>query len=182
MPLVSIDKSREDLLLNLHQDMLINNFSVHDETIQIVDKKLAEPIMEQLVKISELSKVFSQIDIPFIQFKFDVEYDKWGSYTASDAIDVYKYNYDRIKNKLGNNFSNESTISPKLKVQQHQPVDEYEDVPINDEPLVFEYKIKKYSEEVVDKINNLPDGEDIFVLYIDDAPFTYNRAVDSSKF
>ena len=72
MGFVECDKTKKDLLIGLHQDMLSNNFSVHDETVQVVDKYLSEPIMRNMVKLVELDKIFSQVNLPFIQFKFDL--------------------------------------------------------------------------------------------------------------
>ena len=94
------NKTIKDLLVNLHQDLFINNFSVHDEIVNLIDRHLHRPLALQMVRLIELQNVFNRLKVPYITFKFDVEFDKWGSYTATSALNPYKYHLDITKHLL----------------------------------------------------------------------------------
>lgn len=171
MPLVSVNKTKDDLLIGLHQEYFVQCLSVHDETVQLVDKKLAQPIMLEAIKIAELNKLFKQIDLPFISFKFDVEYDEWGSYTAAKGFNISQYDVDTTRKFMGKGFI------PSI------PKKETPEEPKKDNPVsVFEHKIEEYDEDVITAIQALPPGDDIFVLYVGSTPFTFAKTVDSSYF
>ena len=87
-------KKIDDVIADTHQDMLVNFLSIHDELVFIVDKHLFKPIFNKIVKMAELREVFDKLGMKYITFKFDVEYDNFGSYTASESFDVYKYDID----------------------------------------------------------------------------------------
>jgi len=180
MPLIQpISNTIDDLLIGLHQDYLINFLSVHDETVQLVDKKLAQPIMLETIKIAELNKLFEQIDLPFISFKFDVEYDDYGSYTAAKGFNISQYDVDTTRKFMGKGFipADASVMDPP------KPAVHKEEIPkVDSNPSVFEYHVKEYDENIITAIQALPPGNDTFVLYVDNTPFTFAKTVDSSYF
>jgi len=170
MPFIECNKSREDLLRGLHQDTFINIFSVHDETVQSLDKRLAQPIMTRMIQMAELDKIFSQVDLPFIKFKFDVEYDKFGSYTASQAFDVYEYAMESYKIMRGYNKDTDSSPDAKEDNNKNE---------VLEEPTIHTLKydsVESFQKEMP-QIDALPDGDTILVVIIQSIPFTYKRLV-----
>lgn len=188
MPLIKSDKTMKDLLVNLHQDLFINNFSVHDEIVNIMDRFLHQSLALQMVKIIELKKVFDQIGYPYITFRFDVEYDKWGSYTATSALNPYKYDLEitkfSLKNKgfveekqeeiVDNNPAiniAENAIECKKDTQESQ-----EKVSLNEngkkesESRTKEIKVFSYNEflQFLEKISSLNSGSDTLIVVLPD--------------
>jgi hypothetical protein len=180
MPLIKTDKTVKDVLLNVHQDVLTNFLSVHDEIVVLTDKYLFEPIMTKLTKIIELEKVFKKLNAPYVKFKFDVEYDNFGSYTASNGLDVYQYFMESekiIQSLLNSGFIKEETISESEKTTEKS-----EEILTQPKHTEIKEKVFKINQEdyqqVTDKIISLPDGGTVIKINFDDQVFIYNRKVN----
>jgi len=172
MPFIKCNKSREDLLRGLHQDTFISIFSVHDETVQILDKRLAQPIMTRTIQMTELDKIFSQIGLPFIKFKFDVEYDQFGSYTAAKAFDIYEYAVESYKIMHGYYDKDKTNDTPATEEDSNKQ-EVLEELSIH----TMEYDSIKSFQKDLPKINALPDGDTVLVVIVESIPFTYKRLV-----
>ena len=158
--MIKVDKSLDDYLRNIHQDYLINFLSVHDEVVQKVDKHLAQPIMVEIAKKSMLPDIFDKTSIPYIQFTFDFEYDKHGSYTASSSFDIYKYT---ILQQLGM-----EKVSGKTMYVNNTPIDAKQK---NSTPKVLEVSMDEIDVEILQQIPKLKKGDTTLIVFINDEKF-----------
>jgi len=190
MPLIKLDKTMKEVMLNLHQDLFINNFSVHDEIVNIMDRFLHQPLALQMVRIIELQKVFNQVGYPYITFKFDVEYDKWGSYTATSSLNPYTYHLEIMKWQLLENGFKENQEEPhkdnpatniannateckedKEKTQEDISSDiDKEETHQQTKPITKEIIINSYDEfiKLLPKLQSLEKGKDTLILVLPD--------------
>ena len=187
MPLIDTSKTWDDYLVGLHQDMLVNFLSVHDEVVVLVDKHLAQSIMTNCVKIAQLDKIFDKVGVPYITFKFDIEYDEWGSYTAHKQFDVYKYSLLQ-QQMLSNGFissvvegdtvstDGEKTV-PDENLTMEASADDGESV-LDNENKVIEVVLPVYDDDIIQKLISVPDGTTTLIVTVEGLSFTYSRKVD----
>jgi len=83
-------KSIDDYKKSIQQDMLVFVNTVHDEIDYLVDNYLLKALLKKLSEISTLKKTINKLGVPYLNFLFDIEYDKYGSWTSKTALDVYQ--------------------------------------------------------------------------------------------
>ena len=140
---VDTNKSLEDFLAGVHQDYYSNFLNVHDEADYIVDEHVMRPLLVHINKISENKVLFDSLcKMPFINFKFDNEYDDHGSFTASRAFNPYEYEASWIRDQVKSDPS-----LPKVRVLEvkNYPGDpkglksSLESLEVGDYVLMFEF-------------------------------------------
>ena len=83
-------KTIDDYKKSVQQDMLVFVNTVHDEIDYMVDNYLLKALLKKLSEISTLKKTINKLGIPYLNFLFDIEYDKYGSWTSKTALDIYQ--------------------------------------------------------------------------------------------
>lgn len=92
----------DDYKKSIQQDMIVFINTVHDEIDYLVDDYLLKALLKKLTEISTLKKTINKLGIPYLNFLFDIEYDKYNSWTSSTALDIYRVTrnqaeYDSLK-------------------------------------------------------------------------------------
>lgn len=83
-------KKLDDYKKSIQQDMLVFVNTVHDEIDYLVDNYLLKSLLKKLAEVSTLKKTINKLGIPYLNFLFDIEYDKYNSWTSSTALDIYQ--------------------------------------------------------------------------------------------
>lgn len=83
-------KKTDDYKKSVQQDMLVFVNTVHDEIDYMVDSYLIKSLLKKLSEISTLKKTINKLGIPYLNFLFDIEYDKYNSWTSKTALDIYQ--------------------------------------------------------------------------------------------
>ena len=114
-------KNVDDYKKSIQQDMLVFINTVHDEIDYIVDGYLLKGLLKKLSEISTLKKTINKLGIPYLNFLFDIEYDKYNSWTSKTSLDVYQVarneaelkalrKYQSIKERDNQEVEEENTI------------------------------------------------------------------------
>ena len=157
-----------DVIKGIHQDYMVNFLSIHDETVQISDKFLFKPIMRQFVKIAELPQIFSKTQIPFIQFKFDVEYDEWGSYTSNNKFEVYEYDVETLKLLKEKGFS-KNNVDQNVQNVKKDKKKQRETISVT---------ITEEDTDKIRRIDSVKSGNVELYVFFNDEKYKYERLVD----
>ena len=175
MAFVETNKSLDDILLGTHTDYIHAWATVHDEVDFTVPTALSAPIMKQITATCSLKELLDKFQLPAVAMSYDVEFDKYCSWTASSSVDVYQYPLNHIhseyllelkdiKTKLHdktNTNSNQEAVSPKQKI------------------VTIPYD--KVTETLLLQIQTLPDGNDtVLVTHPNGTKFQFDRLVDTS--
>jgi len=176
MPFVSTNKSIDDFKKNIHQDYVYVPLTIHDEEDVVVDKYLKEGILYKLTKISENKKVFDKFGFKFINFYFDVEHDKFDSFTSSSSFNPMEVEVKRIEEVI----CDELGVVKTSETSDAQPVIEENYTTTNDKekPKVKQNKVISHLKDCV--LLTLPDDYDLegsFMNVIDELTVDDNGKV-----
>lgn len=189
MPFVDTDKTMDELLLGTHTDYIDVWVSVHDEVDLVVPEYLRNPIMKRVVSEISLKDVLDKFKLSGLGLSFDVEFDKWQAWTASDSVAIYKYpktqQEDSFMQKLANSLKSLKPIkksTSETQAPKPEPTPSVKSEPKPKEtvskPKKVRIPIAKVTKELLTKISKLPDGRDIIVVQYDDkTEFVYQRRV-----
>lgn len=194
---VETTKTIKDFKLEVHQDYLMPFMVIHDEVDYICDTFMMKPIMTKVGRLSEVTKVFDKIGYKFVRFVFDLEYDKYSSFTASNSFSQYEYSMKKFDN------NKEVTIQTKKEapidhgksaiMQDNEKVEIEENIKYVDEafdddfydneddevyPEVKDIYVKLDDDNLVEflqKANDLPDGEMTLFVIINNEMWEYER-------
>jgi len=83
-------KTVDDYKKSVQQDMVVLVNTVHDEIDYLIDGKLLKPILKKVSNISTLKKTINKLGLPYLNFLFDIEFDKYNSWTSKEALNVYE--------------------------------------------------------------------------------------------
>lgn len=196
---IDTDKTIKDFKLEVHQDYLMPFMVIHDEVDYICDTFLMKPIMTKVARISEVIKVFDKIGYKFVRFVFDLEYDKYSSFTASNSFSQYEYQMKKFDNtkKVIVETKKEMSIdhgksaimqdNEKIEVEPEEDNTLYinetfdDDFYNNDDeiyPEVRDIYIKVDDDNIIEflqKINELPDGEMTLFVIVNNEMWEYGR-------
>jgi hypothetical protein len=100
MPFQPTTKTIDDLLLGTHTDYINPWVTVHDEVDYTTPIALSFPIMKLVTEVGSLKEVLDMFKLPGLSMSYDVEFDKFNSWTASSSVDIYKYPLHHIQSEL----------------------------------------------------------------------------------
>ena len=100
MPFQPTTKTIDDLLLGTHTDYINPWVTVHDEVDYTTPVALSFPIMKLVTEVGSLKEVLDMFKLPGLSMSYDVEFDKFNSWTASSSVDIYKYPFHHIQSEL----------------------------------------------------------------------------------
>lgn len=100
MSFQSTTKTLDDLLLGTHTDYINPWVTVHDEVDYTTPIALSFPIMKLVTELGSLKEVLDMFKLPGLSMSYDVEFDKFNSWTASSSVDIYKYPLHHIQSEL----------------------------------------------------------------------------------
>ena len=100
MPFQPTTKTIDDLLLGTHTDYINPWITVHDEVDYTTPIALSFPIMKLVTEVGSLKEVLDMFKLPGLSMSYDVEFDKFNSWTASSSVDIYKYPLHHIQSEL----------------------------------------------------------------------------------
>lgn len=194
---VETTKTIKDFKLEVHQDYLMPFMVIHDEVDYICDTFMMKPIMTKVGRLSEVTKVFDKIGYKFVRFVFDLEYDKYSSFTASNSFSQYEYSMKKFNN------NKEVIVQTKKEapidhgksaiMQDNEKVEIEEDIKYVDEtfdddfydneddevyPEVKDIYVKLDDDNLIEflqKANDLPDGEMTLFVIINNEMWEYER-------
>lgn len=194
---VKTTKTIKDFKLEVHQDYLMPFMVIHDEVDYICDTFMMKPIMTKVGRLSEVTKVFDKIGYKFVRFVFDLEYDKYSSFTASNSFSQYEYSMKKFNN------NKEVIVQTKKEalidhgksaiMQDNEKVEIEEDIKYVDEtfdddfydneddevyPEVKDIYVKLDDDNLIEflqKANDLPDGEMTLFVIINNEMWEYER-------
>ncbi len=139
-----------ELIRDIQQDQLTVWLSIHDEIDLTVNTRLMKPIMLEVNKIAELRQVFSSMNMPYLAFFLDNEYDDFGSFTASKNAHIELY---------GMNFNGNKGYTPLPKVRY----------------IVNGVSFKR--DDVINLLSNVKEDENGVILSITLSDGTYSSLV-----
>lgn len=82
-------KGLDWILRNIQQNVYVPFHTVHDEVDVIMDSNLIEGLAKRSSEIGAMKKVFDKIGTGFIDFVYDIEFSKDGSWIPSDSLPIY---------------------------------------------------------------------------------------------
>jgi len=116
-------KRIDDYKKSVQQDMLVFVNTVHDEVDYMVDNYLLKSLLKKLAEISTLKKTINKLGIPYLNFLFDIEYDKYNSWTSKTALDVYQVTrnedeLDSFKKYQSIREGNTQTVTEETEIEE----------------------------------------------------------------
>lgn len=196
---VDTTKTIKDFKLEVHQDYLMPFMVIHDEVDYICDTFMMKPIMTKVSRISEVVKVFDKIGYKFVRFVFDLEYDKYSSFTASNSFSQHKYQMKKFDNskQVVVETKKEAPIdhgkSAIMQDNEKEEVEVEENITIVDEtfdddfynseddeiyPNIKDIYIKVDDDNILEFLQNvtdLPDGEMTLFVIVNNEMWEYER-------
>lgn len=154
-----------DEILGVQQDMLAIFLHVHDEADYLVDKILMKPIMTKVAEVSENKRFFNRFGLPFVNMYFDIEFDKWDSFTAKESFSPSKYEYDQIVSALGLGMNSPVSVAVPVSSLEgagsvEQVVEEAKDSGLNlVEAIVIRMSGEDLNDGVAEYLNRVGSGE-----------------------
>lgn len=161
---VETEKTMEDFLLGTHTDYLNPWITVHDEVDFVVPKALSAPIMKTVSIIASLKELIDKYKLPGLSMSYDIEFDRWNSWTASSDVDIYAYPLNHKEAEIYEELKRVESILSSTKYGK-----------------VYTIEAKVATPEFLAKVQSLPDGLDEIYIVNGDSKFKYERTVDYSK-
>lgn len=166
MPLVSTQETMDEILCGTFVDYINTWATVHDEADLIVPTFLRDAIMNKVVSLASLKDLLDKYGLPGLAMSFDVEFDKWGSWTASSSVDIYSYPSNAIECAAHEAWAEYATcnLKPSITVAQ--------------EGRVVTRPLADVTQSWLDEMKLLPDGVDTILIQTDGSEFfEYERKV-----
>ena len=95
---------------------------------------------------------------------YDIEFDRWNSWTASSDVDIYAYPLNHREAEIYEELKRVESILSSTKYGK-----------------VYTIEAKVATPEFLAKVQSLPDGLDEIYIVSGDSKFKYERTVDYSK-
>ncbi len=175
MAFQKVDKTIDQVLLGTHTDYINCWALVHDEGDLFVPVELRNPIMKKVTSLVSLKELLDKYKLPGVSMSYDVEFDDWGSWTASKSVDVYAYPENKGEGILrelwqkSKDSGRTTTVAPTPAPVAAEPVGSGKTIT---QPFHL------VTEEWLQSLSALPDGEDtVFVETGEGNLFEYNRKV-----
>lgn len=116
-------KNVDDYKKSVQQDMLVFVNTVHDEIDYLVDGYLLKALLKKLSEISTLKKTINKLGIPYLNFLFDIEYDKYNSWTSKTALDIYQVTrnqaeFNSFKKYQSIREGNVQTVEEEIEIEE----------------------------------------------------------------
>lgn len=137
-------KKIDDYKKSVQQDMVVFVNTVHDEIDYIVDDYLLKPLLKKVTEISTLKKTINKLGIPYLNFLFDIEYDKYNSWTSSTALDIYQVT--RNQDEL-NSFRKYQSIKETIKQEEEEY--DVEEIILDGDSVDIERLVKEIDSSVL---------------------------------
>jgi hypothetical protein len=113
----AVDKSLDDVLVNVHQDYVNMVLSIHDEVDLVMDKRLMEGISWSLTKEAECKDIYDRFGFRYVNIFFDIEYNKDnGSFAVNSDFNVYKERAKEIELRLDDKVIESSEVDQVGKI------------------------------------------------------------------
>lgn len=175
MAFVETNKSLDDILLGTHTDYIHAWATVHDEVDFTVPTALSAPIMKQITATCSLKELLDKFQLPGVAMSYDVEFDKYGSWTASSSVDVYQYPLNHIHSEYLSELKD-------IKTKLHEKTDTNPNQEaVSPKQNIVTIPYDKVTEQLLLQIQTLPDGFDtVIVSHPDGTQFQFNRSVNTS--
>lgn len=93
-------KNIDDYKRLIRTEMTTAFLTVHDEKDFKAERAILRPLTKKLSTLLDINEYYKKYKVPFVRYLFDVEYDKFGAWTAADSIPVYKMASTREENIL----------------------------------------------------------------------------------
>lgn len=113
-----VKTSKDEVLRDLQQNMLIPFHTIHDEIDLIVDSNLAYGIMSNCAMLASAKDIWDILGTGYIDYIFDVEYDKDGSWTPNSSFDIYTDTHSDTETQFKSQYESVKDIQvPVLSVE-----------------------------------------------------------------
>ena len=125
---IETNKTIDEYKIGLHQNYLATFLVIHDEFDLLVDRFMVDALSAKIADILENRKIFGKLGYSFVRFKFDVEYDEWGSFTPQKTLNAIEYalkKYEVYDDKTFNKIILEEDIPVTIeKIPEPEPTPE----------------------------------------------------------
>jgi hypothetical protein len=126
--------------------------TVHDEIDFVADRSILFALCKRMSQLLDISKYYAKYNVPYIRYLFDVEYDNWGAWTASESIKVYSSPLTREENEAIKEYKASIKFSENNAEPEEEEVVEETEISIKLADLLWT------SEELISALEKLPQG------------------------
>jgi hypothetical protein len=166
MAFIRVDKTVDDVLCETHVDYINLWACVHDEGDLYVPTALRSAIMKKVTSLVSLKELLDKYKLPGLSMSYDVEFDKWLSWTASDSVDIYTYPENREEGILYDMWqqSADNQLKPTIT--------------ITSKGKIIKKPFHEVNEAWLKEMSSLPNGVDTILIETGpEAYFEYERKV-----
>lgn len=159
-------KTMDEYLLGTHTDYITCWATVHDEVDYVVPLAIRNGVMKKVSHVGSLKDLFDKFKLPGLSMLYDIEFDKYNSWTAGSSVPIYQYPMNRQEDVMRKMWEESKKNAPP-RSERTTPTGKVVTIPLHE-----------VTETWLSKLSSLKDGSDTVMIQTGSGGFfEYERRV-----